>query len=118
MKTRLIANLLDQVEELKARRASLCPRSKYLLSDGRLDSAIRRWCEKKVVVFSGLPGQGKSLLVQQLAHVASGSGKTVYTMQWDKTSPVFAENGPDEYRTKDDGVVHTMVRRVTSTWCG
>jgi Mrp family chromosome partitioning ATPase len=59
--------------------------------------------EKKVVVFSGLPGQGKSFLVQQLAHIAASTGRTVHMLMWDKTSPIFAEKGPDEFRTKEDG---------------
>jgi hypothetical protein len=118
MEGRVIANLLDQVAALKSMRSSLLapPKSKFLIVDEVLDAKMRRWCSKKVVIVSGLPGQGKSLIVQQLAHIASSMGKTVHCLQWDKTSPIFAENGPDEYRTKEDGVVHTMVRLATSAW--
>jgi hypothetical protein len=118
MEARVIKALLEQVDRLKAERASLQtpPKSKYLRVDEALEAKIRTWCSSKVVIFSGLPGQGKSFFVQQLAHIASSMGKKVYTLQWDKTSPLFAENGPDDYRTKEDGVVHTMVRRVTSAW--
>ncbi|PWU23936.1 MAG: hypothetical protein C5B48_07755, partial [Candidatus Rokuibacteriota bacterium] len=57
--------------------------------DIRLEEQIRGLRARRLVFFAGLPGTGKSLLVQQLAHVAGAAGRRIHLLQWDVARPVF-----------------------------
>lgn len=69
------------------------------------------------VFFAGLPGVGKSLLLQQLTLMAQQAGRSVHHLQWDTTRLVFQT--PEivaKYPRKIDGVHHAMTRKAVGLW--
>lgn len=70
----------------------------------------------RVVCFAGLPGTGKSLLIHQLAHMASAMGKTVHLLQWDVARPVFEASPAGQQYPSVDGVTHGVIRRAVGLW--
>ena len=81
------------------------------------DSAIyHSFCElikrADMVFFAGLPGVGKSLLLGQLALMATEAGRPLQLLQWDVARLPF-ETG--RYPLQD-GVTHPMVIRATGIW--
>ena len=64
------------------------------------------------VFFSGIPGVGKSLLLQQLALMAQQAGRSVTLLQWDTVRLVFET---PQYPVID-GITHPMVIRATDIW--
>jgi hypothetical protein len=69
-----------------------------------------------MVFFAGLPGTGKSLLVHQLAHLASRDGRIVHLLQWDVARPVFEASPAGRRYPLADGVTHPVVRRAAGLW--
>jgi hypothetical protein len=69
-----------------------------------------------MVFFAGLPGTGKSLLVHQLAHLASRDGRSVHLLQWDVARPVFEASPAGRRYPLADGVTHPMIRRAAGLW--
>ena len=64
------------------------------------------------VFFSGIPGVGKSLLLQQLALMALEAGRDVTLLQWDTVRDAFET---PEYPIVD-GITHPMVIRGADIW--
>lgn len=69
-----------------------------------------------MVFFAGLPGTGKSLLVHQLAHLASTVNRRVHLLQWDVARPVFETSPAGRRYPIVDGVTHPVVRRSAGLW--
>ncbi len=65
-----------------------------------------------LVFFAGLPGVGKSLLLQQLALLAQDSGRRVHLLQWDVARHPF--EGP-RYPL-NAGATHPLVIRAVGIW--
>ena len=68
------------------------------------------------VFFAGLPGVGKSLLLQQLTLMARNAKRKVHLLQWDTARPVFET--PDVLAKYPivDGATHPMVIKAVSVW--
>jgi hypothetical protein len=79
----------------------------------RLESLAR---SARMVYFAGLPGTGKSLMMQQLAHVAAAGGRVVHALQWDVARPVFEGSDAGQRYPVVDGVTHAMVRKAVGLW--
>jgi len=69
-----------------------------------------------VVILAGLPGTGKSLLVHQLAHLASARGRRVSRLQWDVARPAFEASAAGQRYPQVDGVTHPIIRRAAGLW--
>lgn len=65
-----------------------------------------------MVFFAGLPGVGKSLLVQQLALLAAEEGRRVHLLQWDVARQPFET---PRY-PMIDGATHPQVIRAVGVW--
>ncbi|GAB4277173.1 MAG: hypothetical protein Kow0080_27940 [Candidatus Promineifilaceae bacterium] len=71
---------------------------------------------QKMVFFAGLPGAGKSLLLQQMALMAEQVGRPVHLLQWDVTRAVF-ETAENLVRYPEiDGVTHAVIRKAVGVW--
>lgn len=64
------------------------------------------------VFFVGLPGGGKSLLVQQLTLMAQDAGRRAHLLQWDTVRPAFET---PKYPLQD-GATHPMVIKAVGLW--
>lgn len=69
-----------------------------------------------MVLFAGLPGTGKSLLVHQLTHLAVGAGRRVHLLQWDVARPVFEACSAGRHYPLASGVTHAVVRKAAGLW--
>ena len=85
------------------------------------NSKIHHLFEKLVenadrVFFAGLPGVGKSLMLQQLTLMAQETGRTVHLLQWDTTRPAFETPEILAKYPEIDGVTHAMIRKAVGLW--
>ena len=71
---------------------------------------------RRIVFFTGLPGVGKSLLINQLAHLAHFSGYRVYLLQWDVLRNAFMTDRIVSLFPDTDGITHSVVRRAAGLW--
>lgn len=71
---------------------------------------------QRSVFFAGLPGMGKSLLLQQLAHIASLQGRSIFLLQWDVARPVFEANPAAQLYPSRAGVTHSVIRKAVGLW--
>jgi hypothetical protein len=69
-----------------------------------------------MVFFAGIPGTGKSLLVQQLTHLAGAAGRTVHLLQWDVARPVFETSPAGRRYPVTGGVTHAVIRKAAGLW--
>lgn len=81
------------------------------------DSALYRKFSQLIkeadrVFFAGLPGVGKSLLLQQLSLMAQAAGRRVTLLQWDTARQPFET---PRYPLSD-GATHPLVIRATGIW--
>lgn len=71
----------------------------------------------RLVMIAGLPSSGKSLLFQQLTILASESGRTVHTLQWDDARhPFETEHWLSVYPDPAPGTTHTAIRKAIGFW--
>jgi len=68
------------------------------------------------VFFAGLPGVGKSLMLQQLTLMAQEAGRMVHHLQWDTTRPAFETPEILAKYPEIDGVTHAMIRKAVGLW--
>ena len=85
-------------------------------ADRQLAEQLRQLNGQRMVFFAGLPGTGKSLLVHQLAHLASGTGRIVHLLQWDVARPVFEASPAGRRYPLADGVTHVVIRKAAGLW--
>jgi hypothetical protein len=85
-------------------------------ADRRLEVQVRRLGGRRMVFFAGLPGTGKSLLVHQLAHLASATGRSIHLLQWDVARPVLEASAAGQRYPVADGVTHAVIRKAAGLW--
>lgn len=85
-------------------------------ADGRLMEQLRGLAGRRMVFFAGLPGTGKSLLVHQLAHLATAAGRRVHLLQWDVARPVFEASPAGRRYPLASGVTHPLIRKAAGLW--
>jgi hypothetical protein len=86
-------------------------------ADPALHAQLERLARAARVVFvAGLPGTGKSLVIQQLARLAAVAGRHVHLLQWDVARPVFEATEAGRRYPVVDGVTHPMVRAAVGLW--
>jgi hypothetical protein len=76
------------------------------------DAATRRRC----VFFAGLPGVGKSLLLQQTSLIAQTAGRRVSLLQWDVARGPFETPEILARYPEIEGVTHAAIRKGAGLW--
>ena len=71
---------------------------------------------QRIVFLTGLPGVGKSLLLNQLAHLAHFSRHQVYLLQWDILRDAFMTDRIASLFPDIDGITHSVIRRAAGLW--
>ncbi len=86
-------------------------------SDPELDGLLRAAARDRRCVFvAGLPGAGKSLLVQQTARLAGEIGRTVHLLQWDVARLAFDTPAILARYPEIGGVTHGAIRLAVGCW--
>ena len=70
----------------------------------------------KAVVFSGLPGVGKSLYINQFQLIAAAAGKKVTVIQWDIARKSFETKEIAARYPMGPGIVHNGVKLSVGKW--
>jgi hypothetical protein len=72
--------------------------------------------ERRCIFFAGLPGVGKSLLIQQTAIVAAECGRRVHLLQWDVARGAFETPEILARYPEIDGITHAAIRMAAGLW--
>ncbi|WP_025667734.1 type 1 periplasmic-binding domain-containing protein [Aquimarina megaterium] len=72
--------------------------------------------EAKIVCFTGLPGVGKSLYVQQFAYMALEKNRKISILQWDGARQGFETEQVLKIYPEIDGVTHAGIRKSCGLW--
>ncbi len=72
--------------------------------------------EAKIVCFTGLPGVGKSLYVQQFAYMALQKNRKISILQWDGARQGFETEQVLKIYPEIDGVTHAGIRKSCGLW--
>ena len=72
--------------------------------------------EQRIVLLAGLPGVGKSLLVQQMALMAHAAGRRVHLLQWDVSRMAFETPAVIAKYPEIDGVTQPAIRKAVGLW--
>jgi len=78
-----------------------------------LSEAVRN-C--KAVFFAGLPGVGKSLLLQQTALLSHAAGRPLHLLQWDVARQGFETPEILARYPEVQGTTHAAIRRAAGLW--
>jgi len=70
----------------------------------------------KAVLFAGLPGVGKTLLLQQTALLSHAQGRPLYLLQWDIARQGFETPGILARYPEEEGTTHAAIRRAAGLW--
>ncbi len=81
-----------------------------------LDGLSRAARDDRCVFLAGLPGVGKTLLVQQLAVLADRLGRRVHLLQWDVARLAFETPALLSRYPEVDGVTHAALRKAVGVW--
>jgi len=82
-------------------------------SFGLLRDAAR---ERRCVFIAGLPGVGKSLIVQQLALIAAAEGRVPHLLQWDVARLPFDTPAILARHPEVNGVTDVVIRTAVGLW--
>ena len=127
LKTPLMEAYFKQHEEALCLRSTALkqagiPTEKNMLSSiipesSPVFSTLKKAAETaKAVVFSGLPGVGKSLYINQFQRIAANAGKKVTVIQWDIARKAFETIAIAKRYPMGDGVVHNGVKLCAGKW--
>jgi hypothetical protein len=96
---------------------SSIPANFIIPEDTELFRTLRRVVESaRIVMFAGLPGVGKSLLIQQLAILANASGRRINLLQWDVARAAFETDAILAGYPEVDGITHSVIRKAAGLW--
>lgn len=70
----------------------------------------------RTIIFSGLPGVGKSLYVNEFYRIANELGKQVDVIQWDVARKAFETEEIAKYYPTGNGVVHNGLKIIAGKW--
>lgn len=71
---------------------------------------------RRMVFVTGLPGVGKSLLIQQLALIANEAGRKVHLLQWISARKAFETAHNLARYPEVDGVTAPAIRKAVGLW--
>lgn len=78
-----------------------------------LDEAVR---ERRCVFVAGLPGTGKSVIVDLLVGIAARRGRAAHTIEWDVARLAFDTPAILARYPEVDGVTHPAIRVAAGEW--
>lgn len=72
--------------------------------------------QRRIVLFAGLPGVGKSLYLQQLSLLAHENGRFLHSLQWDVSRLAFEAEAILSRYPEVDSITHPVIRRAVGLW--
>jgi len=72
--------------------------------------------DAKIVIFSGLPGVGKSLYINSFQAIAQEKGKDIDIIQWDVARKAFETEYISSHYPMGAGTVHNGLKLIAGAW--
>ena len=72
--------------------------------------------DRKLVIFSGLPGVGKSLYINEFYRIAQSMDVPVDLVQWDVARKAFETELINAHYPMGDGIVHNGLKLIAGEW--
>lgn len=72
--------------------------------------------QRRIVLFAGLPGVGKSLYLQQLSLLAHENGRFLHSLQWDVSRLAFEVEAILSRYPEVDSITHPIIRKAVGLW--
>jgi len=69
-----------------------------------------------IVIFSGLPGVGKSLYIKEFCRIAQSRGKQIDLIQWDVARKAFETDYINSHYPMGEGTVHNGLKLIAGKW--
>jgi len=113
----LLAGLTAAADAVGTTSPSAASERIVIPSDWQPGRTLRQLAaQQRIIILVGLPGVGKSLLVQQLALMAQAEGRHVHLLQWDVTRAAFERPEILARFPEVNGVTHAAIRQGVGTW--
>ena len=87
-----------------------------MIGDPALEVLHRLTATKRMLLVAGLPGVGKSLMVQQAALLASRHGRRTHLLRWDVSRLAFENSSAAGAFAPQAGVTHPAIRLAAGDW--
>ena len=71
---------------------------------------------QRILMIAGIPGVGKSLILQQIARMAREHGRRVFLLQWDVARGGFETDAILARYPEVDGFTHAAIKRAAGLW--
>lgn len=85
-------------------------------SDSPIRQSLELLTESKIIVFSGLPGVGKSLYINSFQAIAHNRGKDIDIIQWDVARKAFETEYISQHYPMGEGTVHNGLKMIAGLW--
>lgn len=85
-------------------------------SDSPIRQSLESLTKAKIVVFSGLPGVGKSLYINSFQAIADQKGKEIDIIQWDVARKAFETEYICKHFPMGAGTVHNGLKLIAGLW--
>jgi hypothetical protein len=79
-------------------------------------SQLVKLTDARIVIFSGLPGVGKSLYINAFKAIAQDADKEIDMIQWDVARKAFETDYISSYYPMGDGTVHNGLKLIAGLW--
>ncbi|MDA8693542.1 hypothetical protein N9L92_05705 [Saprospiraceae bacterium] len=79
-------------------------------------SQLKKLTDAKIVIFSGLPGVGKSLYINAFKAIAEDADKEIDMIQWDVARKAFETDYISSHCPMGDGTVHNGLKLIAGLW--
>eukprot|EP00298_Acanthocystis_sp_HF-20_P005441 c15604_g1_i1.p1 GENE.c15604_g1_i1~~c15604_g1_i1.p1 ORF type:complete len:287 (+),score=111.75 c15604_g1_i1:64-924(+) len=90
--------------------------TKIIQNDAELYNNLKGLLTKKIVIFVGQPGVGKSFVTNGMAEMAVQANKKVQTLLWDVSGAAFKYACPDQQLVSGNSEHELVVRASAGQW--
>ncbi len=77
---------------------------------------LEELCDSRIVIFSGLPGVGKSLYINAFKALAQSKDLEVDMIQWDVARKAFETDYINNHYPMGEGTVHNGLKLIAGSW--
>lgn len=88
----------------------------YIPKTSQVYNTLFQQTDTRIIVFSGLPGVGKSLYINAFKSIAESQGKDIDMIQWDVARKAFETDFIQQHYPMGAGIVHNGLKLIAGQW--
>ncbi len=88
----------------------------YIPRESDVYRSLENLLDSRIVIFSGLPGVGKSLYINAFREIAHDKGIDVDMIQWDVARKAFETDYISKHYPMGEGTVHNGLKLIAGLW--